>query len=329
MKEPSLDTIKDLEYGIRKATALKAALELNIFTLISRGHHTVKDIAAAAHSSERGIRILLDALCSLDLLQKLQNLYELTPSSRAFLVEGTPSYYGDWSLHAEYAWETRGRIAEQIKTGKAAKDASQTDFEELWASYCAPYLVIWDQMAEKARKMWEVLNIPKRVRILDAACGPGVKTFVVAQDDPDTRIVVIDFRKVLKIASRIAAAMKIKEQITFREGSLLDTDFGNEEFDIVFFGAVLHFFSPEKVKTILEKAYKTLKPNGLLVINTPMADEERSHSEALVLALQIFLFVPEGEVYTFSEYKTFLEARGFTSVLRHADSLLSARKPTL
>ncbi len=326
---PSLDSIHSLEYGVRKATALKAALELDIFTLIQRGSSTVSEVAAAASCSERGTRILLDALCGLGLLTKRKGVYTLTPSSEAFLVRGKPSYYGDWVLKAEFAWEVRARVKEGIKSGEAVwQDASKRDFGELWASYSAPLLVMWPQMAEKIREMWKKLDIKTAgVRILDAACGSGIKSFVLARDDPTVLVEAVDFQKVLEVAAKIAEAMGVEEQVAFCEGDLSECDFGDEKFDIVLFGAVLHFFDAEQLKNIFKKTYRALKPGGFVVINTPLADEERCHSEmALILALELLLFAPGSEVYTFSEYKKFLEREGFTTVVEHTDFLMTARK---
>lgn len=38
---PSLEVIDELEYGVWKATVLQAALELDLFTTIAEGHHTL------------------------------------------------------------------------------------------------------------------------------------------------------------------------------------------------------------------------------------------------------------------------------------------------
>ena len=85
---------------------------------------------------------------------------------------------------------------------------------------------------------------------------------------------------------------------------------------------------PTKVRTVVEKAYVALKPDGLLVISSLMADEERCQSEmVLLLAVEFLHDAPRGEVYTFSECKGFLEAAGFVGVTRHSDYLASARKP--
>lgn len=329
---PSLEVIDELEYGVWKATILQAALELDVFTAIAEGHHTLKEIVAAAECSERGLRILLDALCPLGLLTKSGGVYALTPTSEAFLVRGKPTYYGDFCLKAQLAWEVRGRVAEGVRRGRAVGgDFSGADTQDLWAQNMATAILTWPQWAEKAWGMWETLGVNKEtnpgLHILDVACGRGVKSFVLAQADPDAHVTGLDFDKVLEVTAQVAEAMGVTKQITLRSGDILTADFGTEEFDIVLFGAILYYFNPKQVVEILGRAHKALKPGGLLVINSYIADEERCQAEeALMVAFQVFIFAPQSEVYTFSEYKGFLEEVGFTNITQQSDMLISASK---
>lgn len=335
VEPPSLDVVWDLEYEIWKATALKAALELDLFTTIAQGHRRLNDIVAATRCDERGMRILLDALCPLGLLSKSGGEYALTPTSEAYLVRGKPTFYGDWCLQTQLAWEARGRIAEGVRTGKAVGvDASRPDTEDLWAQDLANALLNWPQRAEKAREIWETLGINRKTKpglhILDAACGHGVKSLVLAQADPKARVTALDFPKVLELTSKVAEAMGVETQVTFRSGDVLTVDFGTERFNIVFFGAILYYFNPEQVRRILQRAYKALKPGGLVVINETIADEERCQNEvALMVAFQLFIFAPQSNVYTFPEYRELLEKEGFTNVTRHSDLLISASKQSM
>jgi hypothetical protein len=47
---------------------------------------------------------------------------------------------------------------------------------------------------------------------------------------------------------------------------------------------------------------------------------------ALLMAVDLLHDAAQGEVYTFSEYKAFLDASGFTDVTQHSNRLISGRK---
>jgi ubiquinone/menaquinone biosynthesis C-methylase UbiE len=325
---PSPEILNTLDWEGLKYTVVRVALELDIFTTIAEGHHTLENIAAVTHSSKRGMGILLDALCPLGLLNKSGGEYTLTPPSEAFLVRGKPTDCVDVYLAW---WRARDRLVEGVRTGTAGLDLSGPDGEEHWASYAAQDLLIWPQSAENDREIWETLGVNKEtmpgLHILDVGCGSGIKSFVLAQTDPDAHVTALDFSKVLEISAKVAEAMGVAQQITFCPGNLITADVATEQFDIVLFGAILYYFNPDQVKDVLRKAYQALRTDGLLVIRTLITDEERCQSEeALLVAVELFNVAPYSRVYTFSEYDQLIKEAGFAHVTRHGDMLISARK---
>lgn len=325
---PSLAVVDDLDWWGLRYTAFRVSLELDIFTTIAAGRCTLEEIAEAIRASKRGVRILLDALCPLGLLRKAQGVYSLTPTSEAFLVRGKPTYCADAYL---LYWRSRDKLMQVVRSGTATLDIPGPAAEDMWADFIAPGLLTWPQSAEKARERWTQLGITEDTRpgwlVLDVACGSGVGSFVLAKADPSTHVIALDFPKVLAIASQVAELMGIREQVSFCPGNLLTDEFPAEQFDVVLFGAILYYFGPEDVTTSLRKAYHALKSGGLVVIRTLIADEGRCQNEmALVLALELLHDAPSGEVYTFSEYKAFLETAGFADVTQCGDFLISAKK---
>jgi len=48
--------------GYQRAFALKAAVDIDLFTAIAKGSRTTTEIAKACNAAERGVRMLSDAL---------------------------------------------------------------------------------------------------------------------------------------------------------------------------------------------------------------------------------------------------------------------------
>ena len=327
-KTPPLGAIGDLDWWGLKYLAVRLALELDIFTTIAAGCSTCEEIAEKSRASKRGTRILLDVLCPLGLLRKVQGVYFLTHTSEAFLVRGKPTCSADAYLDI---WRSRDKLMQAVRTGTAVLDIPGPAAEGLWANGAAPALLTWPQRAETARERWTQLGITEDTRpgwqVLDVACGSGIGSFVLAQADPNTRVFALDLPKVLVIASQVAEMMGIREQVSLCPRNLQTDDFPDEQFDVVLFGAILYFFSPDDVTAALRKAYHALKSDGLVVIRSFIADEERCQDElALVMGLEILHNAPHGEVYTFSEYRNFLETAGFTDVTQRGEFLISAKK---
>ena len=64
-----------------------------------------------------GTRILLDAVCASELLNKEGDLYSLVPESAVYLLPGKPTYKGNIPL-GEFNWVEKDYLMEPIRSGK-------------------------------------------------------------------------------------------------------------------------------------------------------------------------------------------------------------------
>ena len=77
------------------------AVSLNLFDLLDAAPATVEQVSSKTGASERGLRILMNALVGLELLTKdAQGRYSLTPESETFLVKGKPGFLGGLFHHS-------------------------------------------------------------------------------------------------------------------------------------------------------------------------------------------------------------------------------------
>src|SRR6266480_3329394 len=91
---PSPALLFDTINAYQKTAAIKAAIELDIFTALANSPATADVIARHAKASPRGIRILCDFLTMLGFLTKLDERYGLSPDSAVFLNRKSPAYAG-------------------------------------------------------------------------------------------------------------------------------------------------------------------------------------------------------------------------------------------
>lgn len=92
----------------QRTAAIKAAIELNVFTAIASGATVAAGIARACEASERGVRMLCDFLTVIGLITKNGGHYGL-PDSAAFLDRRSPAYLGGLTPHARRN-PCRGRV---------------------------------------------------------------------------------------------------------------------------------------------------------------------------------------------------------------------------
>jgi hypothetical protein len=82
-QQPSPQLFFQTINAYQRTEALKAAIELDVFTAIGEGNATTAELASRCETSERGMRILSDFLCTMGFLNKDGNRYSLTPDSAA------------------------------------------------------------------------------------------------------------------------------------------------------------------------------------------------------------------------------------------------------
>ncbi len=76
--------------GFQRTAALKAAIELDLFTIIGSTGATAEEIAARCRASQRGIRALCDVICLTGLLNKESERYQLSIEAAQFLDARSP-----------------------------------------------------------------------------------------------------------------------------------------------------------------------------------------------------------------------------------------------
>ena len=90
----SPDPLMDAVLAYQQTAAIKAALDLDVFSEIARGNDTAEALAKATGSAVRGVRILCDYLTIRGHLEKQGDAYRLTPSTAAFLDRSAPAWMG-------------------------------------------------------------------------------------------------------------------------------------------------------------------------------------------------------------------------------------------
>jgi Dimerisation domain len=91
---PSPQLFLETANAFQRSEALKAAVELELFTAIGEGKRTSEEIAARCNASARGTRILSDFLTINGFLTKQADRYSLTRDSAVFLDKRSPAYLG-------------------------------------------------------------------------------------------------------------------------------------------------------------------------------------------------------------------------------------------
>ncbi len=329
---PNRTALDEFVRGARKASALKTALELEIFTRIAEGHRSLPALLRVTGLNERGARLLLDALANINLLVKSAFEYVLTPTSETFLVKGKPTYYGD-ALLGQLAWDVRGQLARAVRNGKPVSGMTPEGVSKQHAAYAASTWVEWPEAMQEFAGVWERLGVSGNddagLRALALGAEAGLRMLSLAQRDRRTRILVVDSALALAPLQASLDALQVKDQVEFLEGDWLGVDLPTEAFDLAMVDSITIYRSLEQNIGILHRAYEALVLGGRIVLRAAIADDDRRGPRLVPLAgLDLLITTVEGDIYTTTEYRGMLEAAGFFEVKLVADppGILTARR---
>ena len=316
---PSPELFFDTMFAPQRAAALKAAVDLAVFTAIGDGVRTVAEIADRCKASERGIRILCDNLTIMGFLAKTGDTYELTRDSAVFLSTRSPAYLGS-AVEFLYSFETArnmDRLTETIRTGTVAPEANTvSDDNPVWVKFArgmAPMMV------PPANAIADVLQVDAAgpIRVLDIAAGHGMFGITVAMRNPAAEIVAVDWPPVLAVATQNAQAMGVGARHRALNGDAFKVEYGTG-FDIALLANFLHHFDRPTCVRLLQKTAAALKPAGKVAILEFVPNDDRvTPPLAAAFSLTMLSGTPAGDVYTFREHRAMLMEAGFQDVSAH------------
>jgi ubiquinone/menaquinone biosynthesis C-methylase UbiE len=310
----------------QSSAALKAAIELGLFTTIAEGNSTAAAIAQHWNGAERGARILCDTMVVLGFLTKQGTDYSLTADSAAFLDRKSPTYIGavvDF-LNSPLLESGFGCLTEAVRKGGTALPAGGTVSADnpVWVKFARGMANFMRMPAElMARRVAADSNQPGASpvrRVLDIAAGHGIYGITLARHFPDCEITAVDWPTVLEVAKENAALAGMAAQYKTIPGSAFDVEYGTG-YDLVLLSNFLHHFNPETNHHLLTKVHAALSPSGRAVTVEFIPNDDRvSPPDSATFSLVTLAMTPAGDAYTFAELDNMFRDAGFRSSEKHA-----------
>jgi hypothetical protein len=107
-------TILETVRGFMASRVIISAAEMDLFTLLAQKSSTADEVAEAIGADLRGVAIILDALCAMDLVQKTNGSYRTEPSAVPLLAADTPMSILPMVLHMGSVWRNWSEITEVV-----------------------------------------------------------------------------------------------------------------------------------------------------------------------------------------------------------------------
>jgi ubiquinone/menaquinone biosynthesis C-methylase UbiE len=304
-----------------RTEALKAAIELEVFTAIGEGNTTAAQIAQRCQTSEKGTRILCDFLTMMEMLTKQDNQYALTLDSATFMDKRSPAYIGGATefMCSSMLMEGASRLAEAVRKGGTALEDEGTVSAEnpVWVKFARAMGPLMTLPAQLMAKLVDP-NPDRKLRILDIAAGHGLFGIAFATNNPQAEITALDWQAVLEVAKGNADKAGVTDRYQTTPGSAFDAGFGSG-YDLVLLTNFLHHFDPATCETLLRKVRAALADGGRAVTLEFVPNEDRiSPPDSAGFSVLMLATTPSGDAYTFSELEKMFANAGFSHSTLHA-----------
>lgn len=312
---PSPALLFDAINSYQRSAAIKAAIELDLFSAIGEGKTTATEIATRCDAAERGIRILCDYLVIKGFLTKQDRNYGLTRDSAIFLDKNSPAYFGGVTefMLSQQIMDNFRDLTAIVRNGGSLESSNGCLAPEhpVWMKFARAMVPM---MAKPAQSLAQLTNGDSTapVKILDIAAGHGVFGIAFAQKNPNAEIVAQDWPNVLEVARENAEKAGIANRWRTLPGSAFAVDFG-DGYDIVLLTNILHHFDKPTCEGLLKKVHQALAPGGRAVALEFIPNEDRvTPPDSAAFSLTMLASTPGGDAYTFAELQALFASAGFS-----------------
>jgi SAM-dependent methyltransferase len=333
-KEVTPERLMQFGFAYAPPLVIGAAVSNKVFDSLESSAKTVEQVSKHTGASERGLRIIMNALVGLELLKKdRQERYSLTPESAAFLLSNKPgTLAGFFPMNMRHLIPLWLKLEEIVRTGRPAESRNlEQPGTEFFTELVENIIPMSYGGAQKLGDHLKLTKAKDEVRVLDLAAGSGIWGIALVQKSPRVRVTAVDWAGMIPTTKRITEKFGVRDRFKFIEGDLLEADFGSG-YDIATLGHILHTEGEERSRRLLKKTFRAFKSGGTIAIAEWLVNDDRTQPvHSLMFAVQMLVNSEKGDTFSFNEIKSWLEDAGFKKI-RKLDApgpspLILATKP--
>ncbi|HEY5857282.1 MAG TPA: methyltransferase [Aldersonia sp.] len=294
---PSPEPIMRLAFGFMAAKHLFAANDLGLFEALGEGPTDLHGLAARTGLTARATRISADAMVALGLLERLGDRYANTEAAGAFLAGGSPADLRPllrfWDKISFPAWE---ELAGALACGPKREIVDlDPDLQSIAAFGVEAFT------AAPSLALPEVVDLSGSRRLLDIGGGTGSWSIAVARRWQQVSATVIELPDVAPTAQERITSAGLDGRIEVCAGDAM-ADALPAGFDTVLVANLMHYWSPEQNRLLLQRIRDVAASHARLLIADFWTDPTHTRPVAAALmAGEFAVHLEHGDVYSVDE----------------------------
>jgi SAM-dependent methyltransferase len=312
----SPDAILQLGFGFWGSKALLSAVELGVFTALAETSADLETLRSRLGLHHRSAQDFLDALVALGMLEREDGRYANTPATEVFLDRAKPTYLGGiLEMANARLFRFWADLTEGLRTGLPQNETKTggSFFPELYAD---PARLREFARAMTALSMGSIISISERFpwsgyhTFADIGCAEGGLPVHLARRQAHLTGVGLDLPALGPVFEEHVTAAGLSDRLRFQAGDFLADELPDA--DVMVFGHVLHDWSLDTKRMLIEKAYRALPEDGAIICYDAVIDDDRRENTfGLLMSLNMLIEVRDGFDYTGAECQQWLREAGF------------------
>ncbi len=298
---------------------LLSAIEMGLFTELSRGPESYDSLTARLGLHPRSGRDFLDALVALGFLKRSGDRYSNTPEADLFLDRQKPSYVGgilEMANHRLYPFW--GHLTEALRTGapqNEVKGGGPGLFETLYAdpARLKEFLAAMTGISHGANlKIARTFPWKDYRTFADVGTAQGDLAAQISLANPHLHGFGFDLPEVAPVFEEYVAKVGVADRLRFAPGDFFKQDF--PKVDVVLMGHILHDWDLPTKKALIQKAFDAIPAGGALIVYEAIIDDDRSKNAfGLLMSLNMLIETPGGFDYTGADCAAWMKEAGFST----------------
>jgi hypothetical protein len=313
----SPEPILELGTAYWASKTLLSAVSLGLFTVLAAdGPLDEEQLRSRLEIHPRSARDFFDALVALGMLERDGESYGNTPETDLFLDRAKPTYMGGLlEMGESRLYGFWGSLTEGLRTGEPQNEAKTGGdlFEALYADperlrgflKAMSAISAGPAQAMAAKFPWE-----RHQTIIDVGCAEGCVPVHLALAHPHLRGGGFDLPAVQPHFEDFVSGFELQDRLAFHGGDFFADDLPAA--DVLVMGHILHDWSLDEKRTLLDKAYAALPEGGALIVYEALIDDERRENVfGLLMSLNMLIETRGGFDYTGADCQGWMRDAGF------------------
>ena len=311
------ETIMQLGWGFWGSKTLLSAVELGVFTELSKGPLDLEALTSRLALHPRSARDFFDALVALGMLARDGGVYANTPETTLFLDKAKPTYIGGiLEMANKRLYRFWDALTEALRTGLPQNEAKDGGEDLFGVIYADPVILesflrgMTGVSLPAAQAMAAQFPWNEVTSFVDVGCAQGGATVAIAQAHPHLEAVGFDLAVVQPVFEAYVKEKALSDRVRFAAGDFFAGPLPSAE--VIIMGHILHDWDLEQKRMLLAKAYAALPEGGRLIVYDAIIDDERRQNAfGLLMSLNMLIETNGGFDYTGAECIGWMKEAGF------------------